>query len=129
MMTKHDSRRLPDFLFFVFCSAQATKRDLILTGKTIFLIGREKVKKGPKKGQIIEVVKRRIPIETIRQISTSTKQVYSEIQVHQFLLLRNQKTLFQLCRMTSLSCKSTTNMTHLSDPSSRQNYCPPSIES
>ncbi|XP_045027352.1 unconventional myosin-If isoform X1 [Daphnia magna] len=53
---------------------QTTKRDLILTGKTLFLIGREKVKKGPKKGQIIEVIKRRIPIDTIRQISTSTKQ-------------------------------------------------------
>ena len=54
---------------------QTTKRDLILTGKTLFLIGREKVKKGPKKGQILEVVKRKMSIETIRQVSTSTKQV------------------------------------------------------
>lgn len=54
---------------------QTTKRDLVLTNKIMFLIGREKVKKGPKKGQIVEVVKRRIPIETIRQVSTSTKQV------------------------------------------------------
>ena len=54
---------------------QATKRDLILTGKNLFLIGREKVKKGPKKGQIIEVIKRRIPLETIRQMTASTKQV------------------------------------------------------
>jgi myosin-1 len=58
-------------------TSQATKRDLILTGKAIFIIGREKIKKGPKKGQIIEVVKRKIPIDTIRQISTSTKQVMS----------------------------------------------------
>jgi len=47
-----------------------------LTGKNLFLIGREKVKaKGSNKAQIIEVVKRRIPIETIRQVTTSTKQV------------------------------------------------------
>lgn len=54
---------------------QATKRDLVLTSKTLFLIGREKIKKGPKKGQVIEVVKRRIPIETIQKVTVSTKQV------------------------------------------------------
>ena len=54
---------------------QPSKRDLVLAGKNLFLIGREKVKKGPKKGQIIEVIKRKIPISDIRQVSTSTKQV------------------------------------------------------
>ena len=41
----------------------------------MFLIGREKVKKGPKKGQVVEVIKRKMPLDTIRQITTSTKQV------------------------------------------------------
>lgn len=68
---------------------QTTKRDLILTGKTLFLIGREKVKKGPKKGQIIEVIKRRIPIDTIRQISTSTKQVCKDMLRHKFVCCNN----------------------------------------
>jgi len=54
---------------------QPSKRDLVLAGKNLFLIGREKVKKGPKKGQVIEVIKRKVPIADIRQISTSTKQV------------------------------------------------------
>lgn len=110
-------------------TSQATKRDLILTGKAIFIIGREKIKKGPKKGQIIEVVKRKIPIDTIRQISTSTKQVMSGNQQHLLpSLIRNQN-FVSLCRMISLSCKSTMNMTRLLDPSSRQNCCPPSIVS
>jgi len=53
---------------------QPSKRDLVLAGKNLYLLGREKVKKGPKKGQIIEVIKRKIPISDIRQLSTSTKQ-------------------------------------------------------
>uniref|UniRef100_A0A4W3JWB2 Myosin IF n=1 Tax=Callorhinchus milii TaxID=7868 RepID=A0A4W3JWB2_CALMI len=40
------------------------KRDLILSPKYIYLIGREKVKKGPEKGQIKEVIKRKIEIQT-----------------------------------------------------------------
>lgn len=43
----------------------------------MLLIGREKVKKGPHKGTIREVVKRQIPLESIRQVTTSTKQVTS----------------------------------------------------
>uniref|UniRef100_A0A4W6E9M2 Osteoclast-stimulating factor 1 n=1 Tax=Lates calcarifer TaxID=8187 RepID=A0A4W6E9M2_LATCA len=41
------------------------KRDLILTPKSVYLIGREKVKQGPEKGQVTEVLKRRIDVEKI----------------------------------------------------------------
>lgn len=51
------------------CLFQAIKRDLILTPKGIYLIGREKVKKGPEKGQIKEILKRKLEIGSIRCIS------------------------------------------------------------
>uniref|UniRef100_A0A8C7LMV2 Osteoclast-stimulating factor 1 n=1 Tax=Oncorhynchus kisutch TaxID=8019 RepID=A0A8C7LMV2_ONCKI len=41
------------------------KRDLILTPKCMYLIGREKVKQGPEKGQVTEVLKRRIDSQLI----------------------------------------------------------------
>ncbi|XP_062888168.1 unconventional myosin-If-like [Mobula hypostoma] len=50
------------------------KRDLILTPKYIYLIGREKIKKGPEKGQIKEVMKRKIDIQNITAVSMSTRQ-------------------------------------------------------
>ncbi|XP_023669835.1 unconventional myosin-Ie isoform X1 [Paramormyrops kingsleyae] len=50
------------------------KRDLILTPKCLYLIGREKVKQGPEKGQVTEVVKRKIEIEKILGLSLSTLQ-------------------------------------------------------
>ncbi|KAH9369825.1 hypothetical protein HPB48_008565 [Haemaphysalis longicornis] len=50
------------------------KRDLILTPKSLFLIGREKVKKGNDKGKIKEVIKRKIDLENIFQVTTSTRQ-------------------------------------------------------
>lgn len=50
------------------------KRDLILTPKSVFLVGREKVKKGADKGKITEVVKRRIDLENISQVTLSTRQ-------------------------------------------------------
>ncbi|XP_060788496.1 unconventional myosin-If isoform X2 [Neoarius graeffei] len=53
---------------------KSIKRDLILTPKGIYLIGREKIKKGPEKGQIKEVLKRKLEIGSIRSISLSTKQ-------------------------------------------------------
>lgn len=60
---------------------QSIKRDLILTPKGIYLIGREKVKKGPEKGQIKEVLKRKLDIGAIRSISlrlgTSCGSVHS----------------------------------------------------
>ncbi|CAI9730947.1 unconventional myosin-Ie-like isoform X1 [Octopus vulgaris] len=50
------------------------KRDLILTGRHLYLIGREKVKKGPHKGAIIEIVKRKIPLQDIQKIVLSPLQ-------------------------------------------------------
>uniref|UniRef100_A0A8C8CN71 Osteoclast-stimulating factor 1 n=1 Tax=Oncorhynchus tshawytscha TaxID=74940 RepID=A0A8C8CN71_ONCTS len=50
------------------------KRDLILTPKCMYLIGREKVKQGPEKGQVTEVLKRRIDVEKILAVSLSTMQ-------------------------------------------------------
>ncbi|XP_035228007.1 unconventional myosin-Ie-like [Stegodyphus dumicola] len=53
---------------------KVTKRDLILTPKCVYLIGREKVKKGPEKGRYKEIIKRKIEIENISHISLSTHQ-------------------------------------------------------
>ena len=50
-------------------SLQSIKRDLILSPKGIYLIGREKVKKGPEKGQIKEVLKRKLEFESIHSVS------------------------------------------------------------
>ncbi|KAL7405985.1 hypothetical protein ABVT39_011448 [Epinephelus coioides] len=50
------------------------KRDLILTPKSVYLIGREKVKQGPEKGQVTEVLKRKIDVEKILAVSFSTMQ-------------------------------------------------------
>lgn len=49
--------------------AQGIKRDLILTPKAVYLIGREKVKQGPEKGQVTEVLKRRVDVEKILAVS------------------------------------------------------------
>ncbi|TMS20141.1 Unconventional myosin-If [Larimichthys crocea] len=48
---------------------KSIKRDLILTPKGIYLIGREKVKKGPEKGQIKEVLKRKLEFGNISGVS------------------------------------------------------------
>ncbi|XP_041087042.1 unconventional myosin-If-like isoform X2 [Polyodon spathula] len=53
---------------------KSIKRDLILTPKGIYLIGREKVKKGPEKGQIKEVLKRKMEIKSIQSVSLSMRQ-------------------------------------------------------
>ncbi|KAG9276238.1 unconventional myosin-Ie-like [Astyanax mexicanus] len=53
---------------------KTVKRDLILTSKFLYLIGREKVKQGPDKGQIREVLKRQIQVEKIQSVSLSTLQ-------------------------------------------------------
>ena len=50
------------------------KRDLLLTAKTIYIIGREKELKGPNKGQVIEVVKRKLDVASIGSVSMSTRQ-------------------------------------------------------
>lgn len=48
---------------------QGVKRDLILTPKSVYLIGREKVKQGPDKGLVTEVLKRKIDVEKILAVS------------------------------------------------------------
>lgn len=53
---------------------KSTKRDLLLTAQNIYLIGREKMKKGPQKGQFVEVVKRKIPLEQVQSVALSTMQ-------------------------------------------------------
>ncbi|XP_073408500.1 unconventional myosin-Ie-like isoform X2 [Dendrobates tinctorius] len=50
------------------------KRDLVLTPKFLYLIGREKVKQGPEKGQIKEVLKRKIELKDILSVSLSQLQ-------------------------------------------------------
>ncbi|XP_016048332.1 unconventional myosin-Ie [Erinaceus europaeus] len=53
---------------------KGVKRDLLLTPKCLYLIGREKVKQGPDKGLVKEVLKRRIEMERILSVSLSTMQ-------------------------------------------------------
>lgn len=53
---------------------KGVKRDLLLTPKCLYLIGREKVKQGPDKGVVKEVLKRRIEVERILSVSLSTMQ-------------------------------------------------------
>nr|XP_057929823.1 unconventional myosin-If [Doryrhamphus excisus] len=76
---------------------KSIKRDLILTPKGIYLIGREKVKKGPEKGQIKEVLKRKLEFGSIGGISLSTRQddffILHETQ-YDSLLESNFKTEF-----------------------------------
>ncbi|KAG9489445.1 unconventional myosin-Ie [Eleutherodactylus coqui] len=54
--------------------SKGIKRDLILTPKSVYLIGREKVKQGPDKGMVKEVVKKKIDVERILSVSLSTFQ-------------------------------------------------------
>nr|XP_057908698.1 myosin IEb isoform X2 [Doryrhamphus excisus] len=53
---------------------RTVKRDLILSPKFLYLIGREKVKQGPDKGQIREVLKRKMELNSIQSVSLSTLQ-------------------------------------------------------
>nr|KAF6501500.1 myosin IE [Molossus molossus] len=53
---------------------KGVKRDLLLTPKCLYLIGREKVKQGPDKGLVKEVLKRRVEMERILSVSLSTMQ-------------------------------------------------------
>ncbi|XP_061699558.1 myosin IEb isoform X1 [Syngnathoides biaculeatus] len=53
---------------------RTVKRDLILTPRFLYLIGREKVKQGPDKGQIQEVLKRKMELSHIQSVSLSTLQ-------------------------------------------------------
>ncbi|XP_047117014.1 unconventional myosin-Ie-like [Schistocerca piceifrons] len=50
------------------------RRDLVLTSHSLFLIGREQVKKGPNKGKYVEIIKRKLNLENISHVSLSTFQ-------------------------------------------------------
>ncbi|ESN91017.1 hypothetical protein HELRODRAFT_116401 [Helobdella robusta] len=54
--------------------AKAVSRDLVVTTNSVYLIGMEKAKDGPRKGQLLKVIKRKFPIEAIEKLSLSTKQ-------------------------------------------------------
>lgn len=53
---------------------KAARRDLMLTSRSVFLVGREVVKKGPEKGKPVEVIKRKLDFENISHVSLSTLQ-------------------------------------------------------
>lgn len=53
---------------------KATLLDLIVTSKYIYMIGREKMKKGPQKGQIVEVLKRKISLTSLSHFTVSPLQ-------------------------------------------------------
>lgn len=50
------------------------KRDLLLSAKHLYLIGRETVKKGVDKGKIVEIVKRKLKMDQIASLSLSPFQ-------------------------------------------------------
>lgn len=52
-----------------FAFLQPIKRDLILTPKCVYVIGREKVKRGPEKGLVREVLKKKLEIQALRGVS------------------------------------------------------------
>ncbi|XP_075431927.1 unconventional myosin-Ie isoform X1 [Ascaphus truei] len=54
--------------------SKGVKQDLILTPKCVYLIGRQKIKQGPEKGVVKEIVKRKIEVERILSVSLSTMQ-------------------------------------------------------
>ena len=46
------------------------KRDLVLTGKALWFVGRETIKSGPGKGQSVPAVMRKIDLEMINKVET-----------------------------------------------------------
>ncbi|CAI4228131.1 unnamed protein product [Auanema sp. JU1783] len=53
---------------------KVTKLDVLLTSKHLTMIGREKVKKGPEKGRLVECIKRQIDLPKIASIGVSPYQ-------------------------------------------------------
>ncbi|XP_034176365.2 unconventional myosin-Ie isoform X3 [Osmia lignaria lignaria] len=51
-----------------------SRRDLILTNKYLYLIGREQIKKGLEKKKLVEVIKRKLSFNQISHVSLSTLQ-------------------------------------------------------
>nr|XP_003230541.2 PREDICTED: unconventional myosin-If [Anolis carolinensis] len=90
-VTKYDRRFKP------------IKRDFILTPKYLYMIGREKVKKGPEKGHVREVLKKKVEVQAVSRVSLSTKQddffVLHEAEADTFL-----ESVFKT-ELLSLLCK------------------------
>ncbi|XP_053228571.1 unconventional myosin-If [Podarcis raffonei] len=90
-VTKYDRRFKP------------IKRDFILTPKYLYMIGREKVKKGPEKGQIREVLKKKVEVQAVNRVSLSTRQddffILHEAEADTFL-----ESIFKT-ELISLLCK------------------------
>ncbi|KAG8144808.1 hypothetical protein E2320_013233 [Naja naja] len=57
---------------------KGTKRDLLLSPKCLYLIGREKVKQGADKGLVKEALKRRIEVERILSVSLRSGRAQEE---------------------------------------------------
>uniref|UniRef100_A0A672UUG0 Myosin IF n=1 Tax=Strigops habroptila TaxID=2489341 RepID=A0A672UUG0_STRHB len=97
-ITKYDRRFKP------------IKRDFILTPKYFYLIGREKVKKGPEKGQIKEVLKKKVELQAVSGVSLSTRQddffILHENNADNFL-----ESIFKT-ELISLLCKRYEELTH-----------------
>ena len=66
--------------FFLLLVIQMCRRDLILTGKCIYLIGREPTRKGLEKVKAVEVIKRKLSFHQISHISLSTLQVFETVK-------------------------------------------------
>lgn len=52
-----------------------SRKELILTNKYLYLIGREQIKKGADKGNLVEVIKRKLSFNQLSHVSLSTLQV------------------------------------------------------
>ena len=50
------------------CWDQVEKRDLVLTAKALFLLGRQKVKDGPNKGALVPAVSRAVELAKIAKV-------------------------------------------------------------
>lgn len=50
------------------------KRDLLLSGENLYLVGRERIKKGPQAGQFVEKVMRQSKVRDVQNIDLSTRQ-------------------------------------------------------
>ena len=63
----------------VTSTRQVEKRDLVVTGKAVWLIGRQKVKEGPDKGTMVAAVSRKIELDKILKVTTHFTFVVLEI--------------------------------------------------
>ncbi|XP_071858540.1 unconventional myosin-Ie isoform X1 [Bombus fervidus] len=53
---------------------KTSRINFILTNKYLYLIGQEQIKKGPEKGKLVEIIKRKLPFNQISYVSLSKLQ-------------------------------------------------------